>query len=178
MPAVAAVHSGSALANSSSLRCLRNSPAGNGTAVPRVLTVEETEPILYLRIPLTVTSRVDPNNSSLFEYRYYVAFTDLESAARTYGVTFSTSTLVGNNRFRRFNEIANQFDGNGKGDPLGHIQQSSWSRQDWLEIPRVNHKRAVLILSPDGKQIVGVGKVTVAGNVATNSCWTSFVPGP
>ena len=179
LPAMAAVHSGSALAASSSLRCLGNSPAGNGENVPGVLDgTSPTQIVNYLRIPLAVTRRVNPNNSNQFQYRYYVAHSDLVLTAAAYGATFSTTDLVGSNRFKQFDVTTNAFPGSGNGQILNNIETGGYTLQVRSQMPPVNQKTAVLIFSIDGKQIVGVGRVTGPGNVATQSCWTSFVPRP
>jgi len=172
LPAVAAVHSASALAVSSSLRCLTNGVAGNHPRdVPKVLYTGQSESPSYLRIPLAVTKKVTNSSSSNPQYRYYVAFADLNAAAGPMGVTFS---LVGDNRFREFNEVANKFKDSGTGEPQNAIEDNNWTLQAWSTLDPINQKTAVLIFSTDGKQIVGVGEVSGAGHVASTSCWNSF----
>jgi len=173
LPAVAAVHSGSALAATSSLRCLTNGPAGNGTQgqLPGVINFGAATPgnIAYFRIELAVARQGTTEN-----YLYYVDHDAVLVAANARRVTISSFSNSAN-PFRLFNLDGNEITGASQLNVA-----AGYTVQAIGNLTANNRPTAVLIFSPDGKQIVGVGKVqsNIAGHVATFSCWTSFgVPG-
>jgi len=173
LPAVAAVHSGSALANSSSLRCLTNGLAGD--QAPAVIQLNQPDTNPYLRIPLAVTSRVNPNsNSGNVQYRYYVSFDDVNDAATARHVGILPN-FISSNRFKQFDPSINEITATGNGQKLKAIQQNDWLLvQNRSALPVANQLFAVLIFNPEGTLIVGVGRTTGTGRVATGSCWNSF----
>jgi len=172
LPAVAAVHSGSALAVSSSLRCLGKGPVG--TQAPAVIRFKQPDTNPFLRIPLAVTKKDNPNNSGNFGYRYYVSFADVKEAADARNVEINPG-LISLGKFKTFDPSRNEITATGVGQDLAGIQQGNWALiENRTQLADADHLFAVLIFNPEGTHIVGVGRVSIPGHAATGSCWNSF----
>jgi len=178
LPAVAAVHSGSALAAGSSLRCLTNGLTGSNAPA---VTFPPTQ-VIYLSIALAVFRKPTTANANVFDYRHYVAGSAVFSARDTIAAA-SNSTLTVNPTFitsesyRRFEVDQNRTSGGII--TLGAAQQDGFVLVTDLDaspaVPNLMRPSAALIFDKSARTIVGVG--IVAGTeafAATQSCWTSF----
>jgi len=174
VPALAAVHSGSALANSSSLRCLTNSPTGYA---PAVAYPNSTETIKYVRTPLAVF-RNDEGN-----YRFYVSgpvvYQAAASLSATSGKTIGVGGFISSSTYVRFEIGQNKTEGTGitlnpnNADAAGFVLVSNLEAHP--AVPTNKRPSAALMFNAEGTQIVGVGSLTAANtHAATESCWTSF----
>ena len=168
LPAMAAVHSGSALAASSSLRCLGNGLPG--TQAPGLLYFGVPEPsgITYRRVPLAVAKKVGTNVSGP-DYLYYVSYGDVLFAANVPKVGISTSFVTQSSPFRLFSVGTNSVSGSG----LASIA-SGYALQERSTLANAMRPFAVLIYNAAGTEIVGAGVTNTAGFAASASCWTSF----
>lgn len=171
LPAVAAVHSGAAVA-ASNLRCLANGPTA--ASAPPVIRGNQSETPQYLRTNLAVFSKTVGTDTS---YRYYVDGAGLHALAAMRGVGVHAS-LITSAGYRRFRVNASASDYNqivGSEVLQSTIETDGWTLQP---SPLDNRRRlAVLMFDSSGTTIVGVGKTTVGtggANAATESCWTSF----
>jgi hypothetical protein len=170
LPAIATVHSGSALADSSSLRCLTNGLSG--LAPPPTINKAIVETPVYLRLELAVAQTANPAAPAS---RWYVSYDDLQAMANALGVGINISPAVltpGN--FRRYNVGTNKMI-----NPIlsrSQIEVDGYSLVDDLtSLPAGQRRLAALIFDPLGTTIVGVGiTTTTSGHAATQSCWTSF----
>jgi len=170
LPAVAAVHSGSALAATSSLRCLGNGLAG--TAAPAVLYFGSSEPtgITYRRIPLAVAKKTNAAVPGA-EFLYYVNYADVLAAANVPKVAISTSFVTSSLPFWLFNVSV------GTNAVVGSrvsAIETGYALQTRDSLPNSNRPFAVLIYNAEGTHIVGAGVTSIAGFAASASCWTSF----
>ena len=171
LPAVAAVHSGAAVA-ASNLRCLANGPTP--AEAPPVIKGNESETPQYLRTNLAVFSKTVGSDT---RFRYYVDGAGLHAMALMRGVGVHAS-LISSAGYRRFRVNASLSDYNQILESevlLSTIEAEGWTL---LPSPSPGRRRlAVLMFDSDGTTIVGVGKTTFGSggaNAATESCWTSF----
>jgi len=173
LPAVVAVHSGSALAATSSLRCLGNGLAG--TAAPAVLYFGSSEPtgITYRRIPLAVAKKT---NAAVLgaEFLYYVNYADVLDAANLPKVAISTSFVTESLPFWLFNVIVGSVGTNAVVGSRVPAIETGYALQTRESLPNSNRPFAVLIYNAEGTHIVGAGVTSIAGFAASASCWTSF----
>jgi hypothetical protein len=171
LPAIATVHSGSALAASSSLRCLTNGPSA--LAPPFTISKAAVQTPVYLRLELAVAQTTDPLAPMV--RRWYVSYDDLQAMANALGVGINISPAMTPGSFIRF--IVNNGTNAMSGPVLTRsgVEVSGRSLVDVNTVPLGQRRLAVLIFNPQGTTIVGVGKATTAsGHAATQSCWTSF----
>lgn len=160
VPVVATVHSGAALASSSSLRCL-----GNSTTVPSVIPAGQSETTRYLRVQLGYLTKGGGNGLQILGY--YVDGNSVLAYANalvpTVGV--ATSFISAANQYWKFDIASNSVTGSRlSATPAGSSSET---------YSAAGGQFAVLMFSADGKTIVGVG-VTSGANAATESCWGSF----
>ena len=163
LPAVATVHSGSALATSSSLRCLTNGPMN--TEAPDWLNKGTAETITYLRVELAVAEKDT-------EHRFYVAWDDVQAMATTLGVGIDSGFLT-SGKFKRFREGTNTADST-------MLERHQVEADEFVlvsnreHLPNNKRPMAALIFDKNGTKIVGVGKAQMQGHASTQSCWNSF----
>lgn len=166
LPAVAAVHSGAAVA-ASNLRCLANGPTA--ASAPPVIAFGVSETPQYLRVELAVSQK---GGGAGAQYRYHVSGVKLYAEATLRGVAVNPS-LIGSTSFREFDTALNSITGASQTE--AQVNSGGWSL---LASPANSLRRfAVLMFDSSGTTIVGVGKTTVGtggANAATESCWTSF----
>jgi len=180
LPAVAAVHSASALAVSSSLRCLTNGATGSNA--PAVTYPGDR--VIYLSIALAVFRKPKDDNPNVFDYRFYVSGTDVFRAASRIaagaGSTLAVdSSFITNGNYRRFRRNQNKIQGQiielGAGGtvPGGYVLVADLDASP--AVPYDRRPSAALIFDSSGKTIVGMGIVQSPDTyAATQSCWTSF----
>ena len=178
LPAMAAVHSGSALAASSSLRCLTNGLTGSNA--PAV--TYPPAPVVYLSIALAIFRKPRVAEAGVFDYRHYVAGSVVLSAASTIASTSGSPLSVDSNfitsgNYRLFNVGQNIT--SGPIIPLITAQEDGYvlvsDPNASPAVPNLMRPSAALIFDKSAKTIVGVG--IVGGSeafAATQSCWTSF----
>lgn len=153
LPALATVHSGSALANGSSLRCLVNP---SYTTLPGVLYTARTDPDQYRRVQL---GALIPNGSDKTPSAYYLDGNNVHDAEP--GATF-----IAANNWQLYDVTSNQATGVVlTTEPSGNGNSASYTRTSgaW----------AVLVYDAQG-HVVGVGVVSGTNYATTGSCWGSF----
>lgn len=165
LPAVAAVHSGSALAATSSLRCLGNGPTGPNA--PGVILAGTIETPMFLRVELIVAGKDLSTSSPL--YRYFVAGSKVQAVATARGV--GVGPFITLSTFLLFNISTNTI----SGSQLTVVTADGYAQI--TPTPADKKYFAVLMFNADGTQIVGVGNSSATDvHAATESCWTSFTP--
>ena len=171
LPAVATVHSGSALATSSSLRCLTNGPHSSSTDVPPVLNKGATEHVIYKRVELAVAKK---HVNHQVVYKYYVSYADVKFQADALHVGVNAGFLT-TGKLRIF-DVGHNSSGLSMVDSNhpAHDGYQLLNDHDRSKLGDSHRKFAVLIFDKTGVEIVGVGKSHLQGHAASQSCWTSF----